>query len=135
MFSPAAFGPGHFAGVSFMVHPQQMEHSVQQENADFLRSAVAMRGRLFTSAIKRNSDFTKRTHGIRGWERKHIGGFVFSPEPVIELAQVFIRGDQTGEIPALRDFLLHGAGELEQRAAQDSWGGNPIKHSASLPGG
>ena len=118
-----------------MVHTQQMEHSVQQENADFLRGAVAMRGRLSAGAIKRNSDLTKRTHGLRGWERKHIGGFVFSPELMIELAQLFIRGDQTGEIPALRNFLLHGAGELKQRAAQYAWGRNPIKHSASLPGG
>jgi len=120
--APAGFGAPHLPAVGFVIHAQQVEETVQHQDADFVFERVAEGGGLRAGAGGGDRDFAERAlearpGGLSHGERKDVGGIVLAQEVAVQAAECGIAGDKTGETGTLSDFAAQSSGEAFQVAA------------------
>jgi hypothetical protein len=88
-----------------MIHPDQMQRTMEHEDFDFLLDGVAKFGGLAGGSVRGNSDLAKK-RPTAGWKGEYVCGDILSQELTIQFAQARVPGKQAIELAAAGKFAF-----------------------------
>ena len=96
-----------------MVHPGQVQHAMEHQDAQFIFRTVAMLGGLKGGTVERDSDFASciRRKG------EYVRRVILAAESAVQPAKLAIIRNKAGDAAAAGDFGGYLTQELSQRSA------------------
>ena len=93
--APAFLGPAHSAAILLVIHTEQVQHTMQHQDLDFVRQRMTELGRLFRCAVHRNGDFAQKAPGHPGRKREHVGRIIVAEKTSVQSPEFAIIGKKT----------------------------------------
>src|SRR6185437_2636078 len=129
--APAFLRAGHGAGIRLMVHAEEVQYTVQHQDANFVFDRVSEFPGLRAGAAEGDCQIAERIGSGPG-KGQDVGSIVLLAELAIQAAQFGIAGDEHVEAAAAGDFRLELSGEEGEAPLAQRLRDAPEYHSTAV---